>query len=741
MTLTTVIINEHTINKGLNMIATLKDISYFEELKSNSVSNPSDILQYKADESYMTRIDGVLHFNFDTYYKALSESTEEWSKIAIRNMVTIEIHHPRHIGIWGTKGTEGFLDNVKNIGKKIVAAVITILKIIIGWIIKFISYIANFIKTNIISKLFPKKDPNEIGRMFKSYGMMGLSMEDNTLDSGASYIPEEVWKELLYMQYNVESYSILERVTQHTAVAVDSIYKSMKLATSKKIFLRVYNAEYGNQEDEERTSKRGFLEFYHERNFMHFIYVIDKLTKGNISSLIVDHPNNDYVLEREIKLNDEKYRGSVVAKAIICNKTIDETYDDIINTQTKTIKSIPMKLFLSEDLLKKLYSQDERYFKAINKEAENTLKTCKSLKDAADEFYKSLAEIQKDLDMEKVAVNYVKIEDAQKWISFLVEFSHTLFNYRINMIKVVKMVMKKLEDKDVEVNSIKPGTCRTRIGNVEAISCDRWKAMSGNDIQKFANNIVKQTLASYFSVNNHPIYIFAFKDARAYDIPYISNKWNVAINPLLCEAPGIDMSNVNQLINVSKSGKIDGNEINISNMLKKYISELKQAFSKIDAVHIKIVGSIILVNADVDNVSDTHNGKKMIELITPSIFFASTILHEVIHTFQTNDINNDLRSYLDIGKGYDDKLTNNNNIPRNVASGFQSYYFHNKEKESFKEQYDFIMSASRNPILQTKLEKLFQKDMGLLFSKEINIYNSFDYDVKKTEDKLRKMNP
>jgi hypothetical protein len=285
---------------------------------------PINYSQYKTDESYMPMANGKEQFNFDKYYDYLKTESEHWIALSIKSNILLSIDEQNHYGI------EAFIDKAKALGKTILNAIIAILKTIVNWIMKFAAYIANFIKTNIISKLFPKKDPNEIARMFRSYGSMKLentlshgeapysSKESSIAEKKAAYLSERRWKELFYMKYDLESYSVLERVSANTAVAVDSINKSMKLAINKKMFLRIYNAEYGNEIEERMASHEGPLSFYHERNFMHFILVLDELTKGNISSLIVDNPKNRYRLERKIKLNEDKYCGSVVAKAIIC---------------------------------------------------------------------------------------------------------------------------------------------------------------------------------------------------------------------------------------------------------------------------------------------------------------------------------------------------------------------------------------------------------------------------------------
>jgi hypothetical protein len=445
-------------------------------------------------ESFVSAIHMPANVRFDKYCDYLTKMGDEWKELSIETLIFEEIYYE--------KSSEGFADTAKKVGKKILDGIIFAIKTIINWLIKFVSIIGNFIKSNVLEKLFPKKDPKEIERLYSVYGKMPLSSSDNVDDNGRQLLPEHLWNELYYTKFDLDSYSRIERVTAATKVAVDTIYQSMKSAYKKKTFLRTYNVKYNKKFEEDyvqrvrptSSSRELFpLEFYHERNFMHFIYTIDKLTNGSIKDLIVDDPLNDMRLERKIKLGNDKYKGSIVAKAVICGKTIDQMAMNI-NNANNSQKQIAIKDVVSGDLLKALYSQNDSYFKQINKEAQKTIEISKKLQEASKDFYAEIEDIKNTATEFVAESNYVGIREFSEWINFLVDFSQTFFNYRINMIKAVRLVMRKLEHKQVEESAIRPGEYNSRIGRIRVYSEEEFNKLTGKDIQKISKDIVDKTL-------------------------------------------------------------------------------------------------------------------------------------------------------------------------------------------------------------------------------------------------------
>jgi hypothetical protein len=658
----------------------------------------------KSQESLVSALNVRGSLAFDNYCDYMNTLQDEWKELSVESLIFLDEHYE--------KSFEGFIDKAKIVGKKILDGIIFIIKTIASWIMKFITFVAGFIKNNVIAKLFPKKDPKEISQFYAAYGRLPLTLEDNLNSEGNPILSEKVWNELLYMKFDTKSFSILERVTAQTKVAVDTIHQIMTRSYSNNMFIRVYNARYGNQKEEAvaKTNNEP-LEFYHERNFMSFLVFIDQLTNGNIKDLIIEDPDDKDRLERTIHLeSDLKYQGSTVAKAIICQKTLEKMAEDITNSKNRNDSGkIPIKDFLSEDLLKKLYSQDQSYFKQIDKEAQNTLNICSKLQSAAKKFYGDLENLENNLHVSTMEPNYYNIRKYQGWITFLVEFSKTFFEYRMNMIKIIKLIMKKFEDKNIENNSIQPGTYNSRIGKVRIYSKEEFDKLSKNEIQIITKDIVNKTLNSYLGINRLPVYVFAFKKADS-SIPGIGKINQMGSAYPLIVGPGIDLKNVNEIIKLSNSGNMDGDENSIKSELIKYLgSDIG------NPKNVKTVGSLILLDANIYKYEKLYPAYiKLHKILSPSLLYFSYVVHETVHTLQLNDVKNNFIEREKLTKGYygksdsekfiteDRKKYEEQETANKYNSGYfmQSYLLNNQEAESITEQRNFIFSIKRNPLIE-----------------------------------------
>jgi hypothetical protein len=341
----------------------------------------------------------------------------------------------------------------------------------------------------------------------------------------------------------------------------------------------------------------------------------------------------------------------------------------------------------------------------------------------AKKFYTELEQLQKKLQQENIQAepNYVTIEEFQHWIIFLVEFTQTFFNYRINMIKVVKLVMRKLDIKNIEANTIEPGIYNSRIGKITVYSKKDFDNLSGNEIQKISKDIMNKTLDKYFGLNRLPVYIFAFKNAETYKILSVGEPGVMGIAFPLMSGPQIDTNNINRLRDISNSDRIEGNESDIANRLIKYDRDLQKS----NVNQLIPEGSIILVDGNIYKAEKAGAlYKVLIKLITPSVFYYGFIVHETIHTIQTNDIKNNFKNIKNIQKGYMNNtysdirnLDRNTNIIHetqiNANYGLQSYLLNNREAESMIEQRNFILSIKRNPIIE-KLVKFNLFNMNFI---------------------------
>jgi effector-binding domain-containing protein len=545
------------------------------------------------------------------------------------------------------------------------------------------------------------------------YGNTDITFEDNISETGNPYISEQEWKDLSYTKYDLESFSKFERVSAQTRAAVDSINKIMKSSDTVGIFIRNNNAQYGNiNEETNAVNKNGVLTFYHERNFMHFIYVIDKLTDGNISSLISStySPNNDR-LERKINLNDAKYRGSTVAKAIIYGKKLDEMAKVLANLENLNPSQFNIKNFLSKDLLRKLYSQDQSYFTQINKESNETLEICKLLQFTITVFNEDLEQIEYDIGTGKIVPDYLKIAEFQQWITFLIEFTQTFFNHRLSMIKVVKFIMKTLETRKLKANALKPGEANSRIGRVTIYSDKDFDKLSVNELQKITKNIVNQTIDRYFGVNKLPVYVLTFKDAAKYNIPDIEKRSVVGITHNLQSSNKLKQY-VDKIKSFSNSNNIENNEQKIGEVLELYFDKLIQ----ISINNLKPEGALILMDTSVDKIHKSNNAiidfkyTTLMSLITKSVYYYSCIVHETIHSMQYNDVKNNYKDINNIMQGYYDESNKNkgddivDKIRRNKQYRLQSYIFNNMETEAMSEQRNFILLIKRNEVIEERVK-------------------------------------
>jgi hypothetical protein len=191
------------------------------------------------------------------------------------------------------------------------------------------------------------------------------------------------------------------------------------------------------------------------------------------------------------------------------------------------------------------------------------------------------------------------------------------------------------------------------------------------------------------------------------------NAFGVAFT--LMSGPNVDNDNIKKLIDISISNNIDGNENRIRDIINQYLIEVN---STKNINNLAMVGSIILLDGNVYKIQSDPACKKLIDLLTPSVFYYSYIVHETIHSIQINDLGNKFIHETNISKGYykGTGLDNENFMrrggisnPDNVEYTLQSYYFNNKEAESHIEQRNFILSIKRNPIIELFVRKYLSR--------------------------------
>jgi hypothetical protein len=702
-----------------------KPLSYMKEF-SLSYSNQK---QNQTPSNALTDFSTPNYGKYSKYFIDIDRSNESLSRMfhLYDKLLFLDIK---------VYSSEGFFETVKETAKRIIRAIIMIVKAILNWIKAALRAFGNFVRDKIFHRLFGRKRSKEsilrINRAYNKYSNLSICnpfnndsfTKEDYYDTKVTYSDEDIpplrdtlKESLKYMNYKTDNFDIVGRTAAMAATAIDSMIIALQKSKNdngNNIFIRNYQIRYGNKKDEkdylsyqkENPLITLPLYFYHEKSFMQFIFHIDKLTNGNISSLITDRVKYGPHPSIELKI-DLKVKGSDVAKAIILNCSLDKLKEFETKTQALNPDDIRINDVISKEVLLRILAGDATILNKLQKEAEDSYNACEDLNDAYTDFEKRLSVYNQELIDSKIKTveNYVGIKEANDWMSFMTTFVQTFMTYRTNMIHLINRIIKILEKKSNEEQYSNFGKTNntpinTSHGVIKRLNKEQWNSLSYSEIMRDSREIVKRHSINMHYNNRVPIYIIPVREhADEMGLNAGSLGFNSALY-LIQNNRQKSLDDFIKLFRLPNPTEYD--------LLEKYILQKNDTASAqpkgIDCI---LVGSVMIINTNLylAYIAEVEKKKMNFDILyyfPPSVLYYGSIIHETTHAIQKAynvKTNADDRYGLTTGdsdleqKIHEKRAANEEKdlieLTRKFAYNFSPLH----EREAFSEQYKFLMST------------------------------------------------
>jgi hypothetical protein len=696
--------------------------------RNNSIESfiYSSILSKQSSQMSESSLRLCENIDFESYYNYIAK-TSDIVDAHTQNMDNVIYSYSTSF-----KGNEGFIESVKFFGRKIIKTIIHVIRIIIDWIKNVILRIGRFIRDKIFYKMFgmPKSKTilENISYAYDIYENLPITWTESKSAESSSFIGEDIpvshvdesieplsdhlKKNVRYMNFKKDNFDIINRVSAVTTSAVDSISQCLTRNMNTDNILRNYGVIYGNKNEEEIYSQYqrdnyhrehiSPLYFYHEKAFMEFIFYIDKLTNGNLKDLITkreyykQNKNFGNTIENKINLNID---GNDVADAIILNCSLSDLNKlkkraENINPEKITIKDV-----ISKDILLRILSGNSVILDKLSQEASSTLDTNERLSALLEKFHKHLEEIDNRLNMiqDESINNFVTIQEIQDWIVFIAKFTNRFMTYRLDMIHIIRRVLKilayKTSDKKIKEFLIRDGTSNNSIlGIINLYTNETFKNLPYAKLVEESKYISQKHMKNMYYNNKFPICIIPIKEYGS-EIKFFEESVGFTI-PVFDRFQSYLFKKIHNALNLN---------FNEKTLVDLFIQFDKQPYDG------KLIGSIILINV---NTSSINGGND--KYFPHCINYYGYIIHETTHAIRMcNEIKKSVDFNDIIAHGTDrlekkikreriDKFETEirNNINRDHL--INSYYLSNNESEAFKEQYNFLMSTIENRDIEYK---------------------------------------
>jgi hypothetical protein len=557
------------------------------------------------------------------------------------------------------------------------------------------------------------------------------------------------------MNYKEDNFDIIGRTAAMASTAIDSMVLALEKSKKenifeKNVFVRNYQVLYGNEKEEDIYSKyREWAEndvdgvnnifvlhlyFYHEKSFMQFIHHTDKLTGGNISSLIIDdnYIFNDKNQGTTIDLKiDLKIKGSDVAKAIILKCSLERLKYNENKLQDINLDDITISDVISKDVLLRIVSGDSLVLDKLQNESEYSIKSCKALEKIYADFEKRLLKYEQNLDKAgKTRIEgYVGVEEANKWIGFMTSFIRTFMFYRTNMIHIIRRIIRILAKKTNEEIFKKFGNNNnvpivTRLyGTVRRLDEQNWRSLTYSDIMRDSKNIMNRHLINMHYNNRLPIIVIPIKDCAFVDGFALNNGVSGSLGSVYSPQSS-EFKNLMAIFNSPNPSERDLANAFILYRIK--YDELCEDIRKIKPKEYNHIGCIIRIYTRLHDYYKTiDKTEKILKYFPPSILYYSTLIHETTHAIQRSynirtladsvqsvaTDNSDLEDVLNDKKNREEKLSIKT---RDLAYRISPIH----EREAYKEQYNFLMSTlvGADEGYKNKARDLLRKRFGFYIS-------------------------
>jgi hypothetical protein len=455
---------------------------------------------------------------------------------------------------------------------------------------------------------------------------------------------------------------------------------------------------------------------------LEFLYHIDKLTRGNLTSIAVGRREvlNDglYGSAVERKLNPELgVTGREVAEAIILNCSLGNLQEakkkaQAVNPDTVTIKDV-----LSKEVFLRIISGNRATLDRFSEEATETSKIANTLLETLEKFLAHLEDVNNELDKsnEVPVENYFLKDEMRTWMNFLVDFTLRFMNYRIDMIHVIIRVIKILNVKshnrlNEKQSSLGYGQQYNSFlgGPIQVYRDNIFNEMSYPQLVKVSKYIsdLQQRNMMYNSKAGLPIYVIPVKDGKDKIKDGLYQRYTGWATPIFK--------------NDDKPFKEIGQRLLEFTCNEQKLITLfnTMSFNKGNPDE-DLIGALIF--ADINDYNITT--KEFKSFFPACIHYYAIIIHEVTHAVQNNIEIRKRVDYLNLGKSeINDNISEkikeykkkNHNYNKQESTA-KTYHLNNKEAEAFKAQYNFYMTT-----LEDK-PNAYQKDARNILIK--NIFN------------------
>ena len=588
----------------------------------------------------------------------------------------------------------GFLDKVKNFGKRFIEGFLKVLKAIIVFTKGVILKIATFIRDKIIHKIFGsnKKSNEEIKQWIDEHKNDEMFVVDNDQTTEAldkeglnlCVISNDLAFLLRNQKFDAESIDRLLEISNYTFNAAEAMQNNLALliynnnsyirtggiqlnSLAEKDFIK---DKYKSNKDK-YSSKEGMLNFVHELRFTEWLQMLNKICNNKLSHLISD--NN--------RINiPENITGSDLAKSVILNRSITK----LNNTKNNFSNNNYLKLLdvIDDDFLYRLMLLDKNIIIKLYSQAEQINKINDNIRYGSEIFYEKLSdEYKKQINNDKVEYNYGTLTQWKNWIIFFTQFNLEFFKYQMELVKIFRAIKtKQLYDneimtKDKYIYPINGVIHNTALGTIELIK--------DNDFL----NIIKSSDFRYIvSLKKYFDKIYNTK-IPVYIIPLfkLTNMNSHATTETIFDCDNIKFSNdlLKYLCNYN------GNEVKCNTYINNYYSDILTYFSSSKFPDLpKYIKKILKPSFCIlkINMSEQVRKSKLPDDMEYkySIKLFSDLVHEYTHIKELNYI----KSYLDdsnIIKSYYEKKTQIEDIKNNYGPDNITQKGTKIDKDYFKE--------------------------------------------------------
>jgi hypothetical protein len=297
-----------------------------------------------------------------------------------------------------------------------------------------------------------------------------------------------------------------------------------------------------------------------------------------------------------------------------------------------------------------------------------------------------------EIDKRLQSINYepingfATVQETEKWIQFMVAFSNRFMIYRLDMIKIIrriiKILVKKTNDDNLKEFLVKDGTSNSILGIINIYSNETFPNLPYSKLVEEAKYISEKHMKNMYYSNKYPICVIPITKPNVSRIEYFKESVGHAIavfselqEDLFKKIQSALRSNANENTLIDLFIKLNG-KIRKGNLLG--------AIALID-----VNSSMYRYRNDIYFPYCINYYGYIIHETTHAIRFCTETIHTDDYGYNTAHRSEIIEEKIKEKRNESDHKHINHNFINNV------YYLSSHEAEAFKEQYNFLMSTIR----------------------------------------------